>query len=107
MDWFRLVGFFAIGKICIYILQIFPPTFKIADGLDKIIHQEFFGKLVRCNLCLGVWVYAFWVLVLKMYPADWYVPVISEFTIGASASFAMSLLEVGWYSKFGVIQVGG
>jgi hypothetical protein len=106
MDWFRLLGFFMIGKVCMYFLQTFPLTYKIADEIDKRIHYEFLGKLVRCNLCLGVWVYSFWVFGLQMYP-NWYIPVVSEFTIGALASFIMFVFELGWQERFTVINIGG
>ena len=107
MNWFLLVGFFGLGKICIYFLQIFPPTFGIADWIDKILRHQFLGKLVRCDLCLGVWVYAFWVFALKLYPPDWYIPVVSEFVIGAAASLVVHLTSIGWNDKFGVVQIGG
>lgn len=107
MNWFLLLGFFGLGKICIYMLQIFPITFSLSDKLDSLLHHEFFGKLVRCDLCLGVWVYAFWVALLKMYPAEFYFPVVSEFVMGAAASFIMHLISLGWNSKFAVIQIGG
>ena len=107
MDWFRLVGFFAIGKICIYMLQVFPLTFTIADWVDHKTKYVFLGKPTRCNLCLGVWVYAFWVYALKMYPVGWYIPIVSEFVVGAAASLIMQLIELGWQTKFSVIQIGG
>jgi hypothetical protein len=107
MNWFLLVGFFALGKICIYTLQIFPPTFLLADKADSFLSCSFFGKLVRCEFCLGVWVYAFWVACLGMYPPEFYIPVISEFVFGAIASFIMHLISLGWNAKFGVIQLGG
>jgi len=105
VDWFRLVGFFALGKTCIYILQVFPLTFTLADWIDKKIHYSFFGKLVRCNLCLGVWVYSFWVASFQMYPVNDYVPIATEFAFGAAASFIMYLLELGWKTQFGIIKV--
>jgi hypothetical protein len=108
MDWIRLAGFFIFGKVCIYTLQSFPPTFRLADWLDGKIRQEFFGKLARCQFCLGVWVFAFWTLAMQMYPLGiLYVPVVSEFIIGASASLIMFLLSVGWDVQFRTIQVGG
>lgn len=106
MNWFLLVGLFAIGKICIYMLQIFPPTLLVADKLDQLLGHIFFGKLVRCDLCLGVWVYTFWVAALKVYP-DWYVPVATEFALGGACSLVMHLLSIGWSDKFSVIRVGG
>ena len=108
MDWIRLAGFFAFGKVCIYTMQAFPPTFHIADWIDKKIKQEFVGKLTRCQFCLGVWVYAFWTFVMQMYPEKVvYVPGVSEFIVGAAASLIMYLLSVGWDVQFRTIQVGG
>lgn len=106
MDWPRLFAFFVLGRICIYFLQIFPPVFGAADWLDWKFDKRFFGKLVRCKICLGVWVYAFWAFVLKMYYPDWYIPVVAEFVIGATASAAAYFCELGWQSHFGVIAVG-
>jgi hypothetical protein len=106
VDWIKLLGFFVVGRVCIYFVQTFPLTFLVADWIDKKLHYEFLGKLVRCKLCLGVWVYSFWIAGMHMSAPGWYIPVITEFTLGAGASLIAYLVEIGWYTRFGAISVG-
>jgi len=105
LDWFGLLGFLAVGKICIYTLQVFPPTAYVSKFLDQVVRVEFFQKLTRCDFCLGVWVYAFWSFIFGYHLPVLYVPIISEFTLGSICSFGMHLMSLGWTSKFGIIQL--
>lgn len=94
--------FFMVGKLCIYMLQIFPPTKKLSQK------WEFTKKLFECDLCLGVWVFWFLSYLFNMdYLADYfYVPILSELITGAITSFIMHLISVGWDTKFREIRIG-
>lgn len=86
--------YLGIGKLIIYLGQKSPYIKKINWG--------FLTELSKCDLCFGVWVYFGLSL---LYGYVWfdelkYIPVLSEFLTGATASFVMWLLSEGWNSKF-------
>lgn len=89
----------ALGKLLIYLFQKFPLTLSLSK------RSEFLKQLFECDLCLGVWIYFFLALLFgtdKFY--DWtYVPVITEFVIGAVTSFVMYLISIGWKSEFTIL----
>lgn len=80
----------------LYLLQHFSPAKWLAERLGL---QE----LYYCDLCLGVWVY--WFLAFFLAERWIAVPVLGELIAGATASFVMHLIGVGWHSKFDVYIV--
>lgn len=94
LDW---LVYSAIGKLIIFIIQSFPLP-------EKIEEHWFFGKLHRCDLCLGVWVFSIMAFFLKIDALQslgfWYVPVLSEIVTGMATSFVVHLWTLGWKEKF-------
>lgn len=94
---FLLLG--AIGKIFIYVLQIFPLSIKI-KSINKFLFDLF-----ECDFCLGCWVY----FILNILFFDvWlegivYISVLSPFIMGVFTSFIVHLVSLGWRAKFEVI----
>jgi hypothetical protein len=92
VDVFLYLG---LGKLLIYLIQKSPYI--------RIIKWGFLTDLLKCDLCLGVWVYFGLSLVFQQI---WfihtivYVPVLSEFLTGCTASFVMWLFSEGWNAKF-------
>ena len=91
--------FLLVGKIAVYFLQTFP--------YKRFIKWEFLLELFECDLCLGVWVYTFLCFAIGMNFYTFYVPMVSEILSGASASFIMHLLSIGWRTKFSTIVIEG
>ena len=87
-----------VGKLIIYITQIFPFPFR--EG-------RFLYKLWKCDLCLGVWIYAFLAYAFGInLLQDWfYIPVINEIIMGMATSFLVQLISLGWNEKFTVLSV--
>lgn len=77
-----------VGKLLIYLIQTATSNIKL--------------KLLNCDLCLGVWVYAglsglFQIRLLE--DVYWYVPVVSEMVTGALISYTVHLLSIGFREK--------
>lgn len=77
-----------LGKLIIFLIQVLTGNIKI--------------KLLRCDLCLGVWVYAglsglFQTRLLE--DVYWYVPVVSEIITGCVVSYLVHLLSIGFREK--------
>lgn len=90
------------GKLIIFFFQSFPlPT--------KLEEHWFFGKLHKCDLCSGVYIFSILAFFLKidlLGPLGfWYIPFISEIITGMSASFVMHLLTLGWKEKFNSVVI--
>ena len=87
--------YLGLGKLLIYLIQKSPYS--------KIIKWGFLLDLFKCDLCLGVWVYFG---LSFAFGQTWfihsipYVPILSEFLTGCTASFVMWLLSAGWHDKF-------
>ena len=59
-------------------------------------------KLLECDLCVGVWVYAilsglFQIRLLE--DVYWYVPLVSEFITGCVTSYLVHLVTIGFREK--------
>jgi len=91
--------FLLLGKVSIYFLQTFP--------YQKIVKWEFLQEMFSCDLCLGFWVYTFLCFVFGMNFYTFYAPIVSEVLSGASASFIMHILSIGWKTKFSTIVIEG
>ena len=84
----QFLVFVVVGRLLIYLLQIATSNVKI--------------KLLRCDLCLGVWIYAilsglFQIRLLE--DVYFYVPVISEIITGGVISYLVHLLIIGFREK--------
>jgi len=98
------LAYAAIGKLIIYIIQIFP-----LDGLPLIgrLFQDgrYLYKWWKCDLCLGVWVYAPLSFLYNINFLPFYIPVINEIIMGMVTSFLVHLISLGWKEKFTVLSV--
>lgn len=84
----QFLVFVVVGRLLIYLLQVATSNVKI--------------KLLRCDLCLGVWVYAmlsglFQIRLLE--DVYFYVPVVSEIITGGVISYLVHLLIIGFREK--------
>jgi hypothetical protein len=104
----QLILLILIGKVCIYTIQKFPLTEKLIQKIKIETLNQFFVKLVACDFCLGVWVYFFLSLVLRLvlFKSLFYFPVISELATGAMISLAVHLFSIGFQEMFGTLVVG-
>lgn len=83
-----------IGRLLIYLIG----KFQLPQRLQKI---EWLEKLHGCDLCLGVWIYVFLAVFLKVDLLSlWfgfsYVPVLSEIVTGGFTSYVIWLLVIGF-----------
>lgn len=107
MELLQLVGYLLVGRLAVFVLQKFP--------FQKTFIGQFFGEgkfledLFSCSLCLGVWVYAALGYLLRVdFIANVfgvYVMVLNELLTGAIASFVVHIFEIGWNTRFGIIEV--
>ena len=104
-----MIDFFvyaSVGKLTIYTVQILP-----LDHLPLIgrLFQEgrYLYKLWTCDLCLGVWVYAFlaYAFDINLLQGWFYIPIINEIIMGMSTSFLVHLVSLGWKAKFEIVYV--
>jgi len=91
----ELVGFLLLGKLSIYLLQIFPPAKKLTQRLGQTA-QHFF----ECDLCLGVWVYFILSELFDYSVLDTPYKLINWFLTGAILSFIAHIFALGWKAKF-------
>lgn len=94
MNW---LVYILLGKLFIYLGQSIP--------LPKILTRiSLIEKLHTCDLCFGVWVYAFFAYIWGMNILDFieisYVPIVSEFVTGGVISFVVHIWSIGWRDKF-------
>lgn len=104
----QLIGFLLVGRLVVFVLQKFP--FRKIIFIGKLFEEgKFLEQLFSCSLCLGVWVYAtlgYFLrvdLVGSMFGI--YVFPISEIVTGMIASFVVYIFEIGWQTRFGIIEV--
>lgn len=103
----KIIIYAGLGKLLIYLAQIFP--FQKIVIIGKLWQSnKFLGELFACDLCLGVWIYFFLALLMKVnfFEELCSIPIIFEFFTGASMSFIMHLLTIGWRDKFSTFQIG-
>ena len=100
----KLFFYILVGKLSIYFIQIFPPTYLLYK-IPKV--GEYLEKLFSCDLCLGTWVFAFYAYFFKInfMQEFWYIPILSEILTGAITSLIVHLASIGWKDKFGTFEV--
>ncbi len=102
----KLAAFAVVGKLLIYLGQKFPKT-KLPIIGNLFQKGKFLEQLFVCDLCLGVWIYFFLALLMKIsivYELT-AIPILSEFLTGTIVSFMVHLISIGWNEKFGTIVV--
>lgn len=104
-DWFL---FLVIGRVIIFFLQRFP--FSKLWVVGKLFREgEFFGDLLACDLCLGLYIFGFfsWVLNIDflVLMGFHHVVFISELVTGAISSLVTWLIRNGWQSEFSTIEM--
>jgi len=103
----KIVIYAGLGKLLIYLAQNFP--FQKISVIGKLWKpNKFLGELFACDLCLGVWIYFLSALLLKvnLFEELGNMPIVFEFFTGATMSFIMHLLTIGWRDKFSTFQIG-
>lgn len=103
----RIILYAGLGKLIIFLAQAFP--FHHLPVIGKMWSDDkFLGELFACDLCLGVWVY--WLLAIllsvNLFEEFGYVPIVFEFITGATISFIMHLVTIGWRDKFSTYKIG-
>ena len=97
------VLFLLIGKILVF----FGMKFAEDNGITK--NDTFIGRLLRCDLCWGFWVYSLLSLLLgvTLFSEHIYVPLLSELWTGGLTSFAVQyMLEVPlWWVEFQLFKI--
>ena len=91
------IVYLAAGKLAIFFFQSFPLP-------EKLEAHWFIGKLHRCDMCSGFYIFSILALLMQIDLLSdlgfWYIPVASEIITGMSASFFVHLLSLGWKEKF-------
>lgn len=90
--------YIAIGKLLIFFGNKFVEDNQI---------NGFIGRLMRCGLCWGFWVYTLLSLLLGevLFLDFFYVRGLSELITGAFVSFFVHLISLGWRAQFEIIIV--
>lgn len=103
----QLIVFLLVGRLAVFIIQKFPFQKTIIGKYFK--EGKFLEQLFSCSLCLGCYVYAFMGYFLHIDFIDSlfgvYVVVFNEFMTGVIASFVVYIFEIGWNTRFGIIEV--
>lgn len=92
----KLLAYVLIGKLIIFLAQ------KVFSDNYPPRRDNFLTKLFGCDLCLGFWIYfglAFLFGIDLTYEI-FDVPIVSEFIAGASVSFVMHLITIGWKARY-------
>ena len=97
-----MAAYLLVGRLVIFLAQ----TAGVLRWFWKL--HPLLQELRDCDLCLGVWVYFVLAFIWPMaiLPSG-YIPCISEALTGASASFVMHLLRLGWNARFQSIIITG
>jgi len=103
----QLIGYLLVGRLVVFVLQKFPFQKTFIGRLFK--EGEFLADLLSCSLCLGCYVYA---TLAYIFQIDFinnlfnvYVVVLNEIMTGIIASFVVYIFEIGWNTRFGIIEV--
>jgi len=102
----KLLGFALVGKLIIYLAQIFP--FQKLPIIGKLFADErFLGELFACDLCFGFWVYFLLGFMFKVdfLQETFYVTIVSEAISGAIMSYTMHLLSIGFREKYFMVVI--
>lgn len=102
----KLLGFALVGKLIIYLLQIFP--FQKLPIIGTLWNEDkFFEELFGCSLCLGFWIYTginLW-FQINFLQEIFYVTIVSEAISGAIMSYVMHLLSIGFREKYFIVVI--
>jgi hypothetical protein len=102
----KLLAFALVGKLIIYLLQVFPfQKLPLIGSLWK--EDRFLGHLFDCDLCLGFWIYTginFW-FQINFLQEIFYVTIVSEAISGAIVSWIMHLISIGFREKYFTIVI--
>jgi len=99
---YELIVYVLIGRLLVYLAQSFPfqDVYFIGEWFEE---GRFLGKLVTCDLCIGVWIYFF--LAISCRYSIFGNNILGQFLTGASASFIMHIFAIGWQIKFGIVEI--
>lgn len=99
LDW---LIYSVAGKLAIFFFQSFPLPSKLEE-------HWFIGKLHKCGLCSGFYIFSILAYFLKMDILTslgfWYTPVLSEVVTGMSISFITHLVTLGWKEQFNSVVI--
>jgi hypothetical protein len=102
-------GYLAIGKLLIWLIQMFLPLHWFIASQKNIYFREYLEKLFGCDLCLGVWVYFVLALIfnLNIFFLDYniVVKIITMFLTSIISAFIMHLITLGWNDKFRIMEI--
>jgi len=91
-----------IGKVIIHIAQ----KFELPKFIKKI---DWFVKLHSCDLCLGVYCYAFLSLFFEMDLLSvlgfGYIPFVSQAITGILVSWLVHIFTLGWKAKYEIVVI--
>jgi hypothetical protein len=90
--------FAGVGKLLMYLLKKFPPTVDIAKK------NKYTLRLLECDLCLGVWIYAA-LSFLVNYTVYFNGNLFGYFLTGCITSFLVWIFSTGWDDHFRNIVV--
>lgn len=94
----EFVIFALVGRIIVFLLQKFPkPKLPFIGKLFR--EGGLLDELFYCDMCLGFWVFSGLACIFEI-DIGIYVPVLSEFIIGAVTTFVVHIFSVGWNAKF-------
>ena len=104
----QLIGFLLVGRLVVFVLQKFP--FRKIPFIGRLFEEgKFLEQLFGCSLCLGVWVYATLGYLLRIDLVrdafGVYIVAVSPLITGMIASFVVYIFEIGWTTRFGVLEV--
>lgn len=86
-----------LGRILLYAIQNVAGNVKL---------PKFFEKLVRCDFCLGCWLYfaLMWAFHQRITGIP-HIPILSHFLLGILVSFVVHVFVLGWKTKFEKIVI--
>jgi len=104
----QVIGFLLVGRLVVFVLQKFP-FIKIPFIGNLFKEGKFLEQLFGCDLCLGVWVYAFLSYLFQVdFVKDIFgkdIVVINSLITGMIASFVVYIFAIGWNTRFGILEV--
>ena len=104
----QVISFLLVGRLVVFVLQKFP-FIKIPFIGSLFEEWKFLAQLFSCSLCLGVWVYAVlgYFLRVDLVTSIFgvYILAINEIITGMIATFVVYIFEIGWNTRFGIIEV--
>jgi hypothetical protein len=93
--------YLAFGKLVIFFGQ------KVVS--DNISKENFLVKLIRCDLCLGFWIYFFLGFVFSdnilFEELNIGVPIVREVLLAMASTLFVHLLTLGWHTKWREIVI--